>query len=65
MDSPEYPCGNCTQPSYYPCKDRCQAWRQWYFYRQSLINQYAKKLERYWIYDLPLHRIHSTATKET
>ena len=56
MDKPVYPCNGCNPPRRYRCKQRCEKWRQWYIYRQSLINEYAKKIERYWLYDLPLHR---------
>lgn len=55
MDKPVYPCDSCTYSETFACK-RCARWRQWYFYRQSLINEYAKKHDRYWFYDLPLHR---------
>lgn len=56
MTASEHPCSGCnTRESSY-CK-RCPRWRAYYLYRQSLINAYAEKLSRCWLYRLPLRRI--------
>ena len=51
-----HPCGGCNVRESSYCK-RCLKWRAYYLHRQDLINAYAEKLSRYWIYRLPLRRI--------
>lgn len=52
MNKPIYPCDACETPDSTNCK-KCDPWRVWYIYRQSLINAYAAQLDRYWRYYLP------------
>lgn len=52
MGEPKYPCDDCTYPESSFCK-RCAKWKAYYLYRQSLINAFAERLERYWRYYLP------------
>lgn len=64
MEKPVYPCNGCKPPRCYRCKQRCEKWQRWYCYRQSLINEYARKLQTHWLYRLPLHRAQNMNNKE-
>ena len=56
MERLVYPCDGCALAGAYDCK-RCPRWRRWYFHRQAQINAFVARLDRYWVYDLPLRRI--------
>lgn len=49
--TPVNPCPTCKQPESTNCKN-CKPWREWYLYRQSLINAKAAQLGRSWRYKI-------------